>query len=85
MARLTPCAQDWIRWSDPGRGSPGNSRRYEVFPYPDCNLVEFSSPPFVGTAFTYDATTHELVGAHTFSDVLSYDCAGEDGRTKPAP
>jgi hypothetical protein len=31
----------------------------------------------VGISFTYDATTHDLVGAYAFSDLPSYDCAGE--------
>jgi len=49
----------------------------EKLTYAGCNLIEVASPPYAGMAFTYDATTHELVGAYAFSDVPDYDCAGE--------
>jgi hypothetical protein len=46
--------------------------------YAGCNLVEVDpGTGYAGTAFTYDATSHRLVGAYTFSDIGSYDCSGQ--------
>jgi hypothetical protein len=46
--------------------------------YAGCNWVEVDpGTGYAGTAFTYDATSHRLLGAYAFSDVASYDCAGQ--------
>jgi hypothetical protein len=46
--------------------------------YAGCNMVSVDSGGgFSGTAFTYDATCHELLGAYSFSDNAMLDCSGE--------
>jgi hypothetical protein len=62
--------------TDRGKCSMGSGP--VVRTYAGCNLVEVDpGTGYAGTAFTYDGTSHRLLGAYAFSDVAGFDCSGQ--------
>jgi len=53
----------------------GQVPQIAVSTYSDCDLIQIENGGgYTSSSFTYDATTHELVGAYTASDIPTFPC-----------